>query len=315
MPKAAWALIAGCLMIVLGVEVGARVAIDRSSKIQRRVVSEYARARAIGTDRVAAAGGAGNVLVLGNSLLDEGVLFDRLQQGLTPWDARRFVVENTYFYDWYYGLKRLYREGAKPDVVVLMLTVGQWMPATSRGAYSAQYLFSTEDLPHIIHDLSLQPTQASDLFFANISKFWGVRAELRNVVLGHLMPDVGVLMSAIQPVNHKPLENVEASRIIEPRITRLKDLTDEHGTELILLVPPVLNPDDGAPGLMEAARRAGVRSLLPVASGTYNAGFYRDGFHLNHAGAVLFTDRLIGPLKQELTSATSTRTVDAAASE
>jgi hypothetical protein len=196
-----------------------------------------------------------------------------------------------------------------------MLTVGQWMPVTSRGAYSAQYLFSTEDLPQITRDLDLHPTQASDLIFANVSKFWGVRAELRNVILGHLMPDIGALMGAVQPVNHKPMVTDDVVRTVAPRIARLKALTDEHHSELILLVPPVLNADDGAPGLMEAAKQAGVAALAPVASGTYGPDLYRDGFHLNHAGATLFTGRLIDPLKQELRNGLSGREAMAAASE
>jgi hypothetical protein len=204
-------------------------------------------------------------------------------------------------------LKRLYREGARPDVVVLTLTVGQWMPVTSRGAYSAQYLFSTADLPHIVRDLDLHPTQATDLIFANVSKFWGVRAELRNVILGHLMPDIGTLMGAVQPVNHKPMLSDDVVRTVAPRIARLKALTDEHHTELILLVPPVLNADDGAPGLVEAAKQTRVTALVPVASGTYGADLYRDGFHLNRAGATLFTGRLIDPLKQEITNGLSGR--------
>jgi hypothetical protein len=311
-PRAAWLLIAACAAVALGVEGAARIALDRSSRIQRRTMDEYRAARTIGVDGRRA---DGHVLVVGNSLLEEGVEFPRLRDALAPWDARRFVVENTYYYDWLYGLKRLYREGARPDVVVLMLSVGQWMPSTTRGDYSAQYLFSMADLPAIARDLDLHPTQATDLFFANVSKFWGTRAELRNFVMGHLMPQVGTLMGALQPVNRKPMDNGEVTAVTRPRIERLKKLADDHGTELVLLIPPMLNPDDGAAGLMEAAKGEGVPVLVPVASGSFAADLYRDGFHLNQTGAALFTERVIEPLKQELRGGSGQRNARASDQE
>ena len=82
-----------------------------------------------------ASDGRTHVLVVGNSLLDEDVRFDRLHDALAArWDARRFVVEQTFYYDWYYGLKRLYREGARPDVVVLMLSHETVASHRDRGA-------------------------------------------------------------------------------------------------------------------------------------------------------------------------------------
>ena len=92
--------------------------LDRVSRIQRRTVEEYRLAQTIGADTC----GRKHVLLVGNSLLDEDVRFDRVRDALADrWDARRFVIEQTFYYDWYYGLKRLFREGARPDVVIVML--------------------------------------------------------------------------------------------------------------------------------------------------------------------------------------------------
>src|SRR5438552_6110208 len=116
--RAAWLLLAGCAVVALGAEAAARIALDRISKIQHRTMDEYRLARAIGTE---SPGGRPSVLIVGNSLLDEGVRFERVRDGLRQeWDARRFVVENTSYYDWYYGLKRLFREGARPDIVIVV---------------------------------------------------------------------------------------------------------------------------------------------------------------------------------------------------
>jgi len=278
--------------------VTARLALNRFSKIQRLMIQEYAGARTIGVDSQSA---DRHMLVVGNSLLNEGVDFDAVQRALAGWDTRRFVVEQTFFYDWYYGLKHLYREGARPDVVVLMLSVGQWMPAAIRGDYSAQYLFSAEDLPEVARDLHMNATQTADLLASNLSKFWGARAEMRNFVIARTIPDLGRLMQATQTISRRPLVDEEVQTTVAPRIERIKRLTDEHRTELVLLVPPLLDPSDGADGLMRAADRAGVPVLRPVVSGTFGAHLFRDGMHLTPTGAEMFTEQLIGSLKSELT--------------
>jgi len=53
--------------------------------------------------------------MLGNSLLLEGVEFPGLSRDLRPEiEARRFVVDNTSYLDWYYGIRSLLRRGARP---------------------------------------------------------------------------------------------------------------------------------------------------------------------------------------------------------
>src|SRR5882672_9406632 len=94
--RAAALLLAGCAVVALAVEVVARVGFDRASKIQRRMADEYRIARAIGRDQARA---RKHVLLIGNSLLQEDVLFDDVQSELgANWDARRFVVEQTYYF-------------------------------------------------------------------------------------------------------------------------------------------------------------------------------------------------------------------------
>ena len=57
--RATWALVAGCCVVALSVEAAARLGLDRASKIQRRMVEEYATGtcdRAGRRDRPARAG-------------------------------------------------------------------------------------------------------------------------------------------------------------------------------------------------------------------------------------------------------------------
>jgi lysophospholipase L1-like esterase len=286
------------VVIALGVEAAARFGLDRSSKIQRRTVDEYRSARTIGLQPEPA---GRHVLVVGNSLLDEGVDFDSLRQALDGWDARRFVVEQTYYYDWYYGLRRLFAEGARPDVVVLMLSTGQWVSTATRGDYSAQYLFSLTDLPAVARDLHLHPTQATGLFFAGVSKFWAARAEMRNFVLRYALPGIGEVMNQVAPVNRAAFSDTDVESTVGARVEQLKEVVESHGARLVLLVPPLLNAEDGAVGLMQAAERVNVAALRPVVSGSFGPQLYRDsGFHLNAKGASQFTERLAVALRGEL---------------
>ncbi|MEQ1727809.1 MAG: hypothetical protein ABL982_05465 [Vicinamibacterales bacterium] len=294
--RATWALLVGCLVVAVGVEGAARFGLDRASRIQRRMVQEYADAVAIGQD---AAPGP-HVLVVGNSLLDEGVRFDQLRAALGGVDVRRYMVEQTVYYDWLYGVKRLYREGARPDVVVVMLGTGHWLSPNIRGDYSAQYMMSLADLPAAARDLDMHPTQASSLMVAGLSKFWGARVEMRTFVMGHLMPDLATFLNASSAIDRRPMVDTDIAPALSARVARLRELTSGYGTQLVLLVPPLLNPVDGSGALVAAATGQQVPVLRPVASGALGAEFYRDGFHLNDAGAATFTGRLIPVFRQAL---------------
>jgi hypothetical protein len=290
-------------MIALTVEATARLALDRVSKIQRRTADEYWLARTMGND---APSDHKHVLMVGNSLLDEDVEFDRLRDSLgAQWQARRFVIENTFYFDWYYALRRLFNEGARPDIVVVMLSTRQWTRSDIRGDYSAYYLMNTGDLPGVIRDLGLNATEAANLLFANLSKFWAARAEMRNFVLARLMPELEQLMHLSNTADPHPLIDDEVESVVRGRMARLKALTDVHDAQLIFLLPPVLEPGgtDGANGFVRASQAVGVATLRPLPAGTLGLPFYRDaGHHLNPVGASVFTEKLIPILREQFVS-------------
>jgi lysophospholipase L1-like esterase len=126
------------------------------------------------------------------------------------------------------------------------------------------------------------------------------------------MPGIGQVLNQVAPVNRGGFSDNEVSDTVSARVQQLKDVVESHGARLVLLVPPLLDANDGAMGLMQAAERLNVAALRPVASGTYGPQFYRDsGFHLNAKGASQFTERLAVALKGEL-EASATRRAEAA---
>src|SRR5271168_369303 len=106
------AAVAIFVLLLCAFEAATRVGFTRVSAIESRTYTEYRGALAVR--------GSKSVLLLGNSLLLEGVDLDRLRALLQPeMTPRRFVIEQTNFPDWYYGIRRLLAEGSRPDRIVL----------------------------------------------------------------------------------------------------------------------------------------------------------------------------------------------------
>jgi hypothetical protein len=295
--RATLALIAGCAAIVVAAETVVRVGFNVVSTIQRRMATEYHAA--IG----ARASTSGHVaLFVGNSLLNEGLQFDVIQTHLAPeWDVRRFVVEQTFYYDWYYGLRRLFADGARPDVVVIVLTPLQWIRDDMRGDYTAYHLMTVGDAASAARSLNMARTAATGFMLASVSEFWSARAELRNFLMGRVLPGFGQLMNATSVVDLRVLDDDDVERVVTKRFEQCREIADAHGARLVALVPPVLESRDGAEGLLRAGRRAGVTVFAPVRSGTYPTDFYRDaGYHLNTVGANRFTTEIIDSLHATL---------------
>jgi hypothetical protein len=299
-------LLAGCVLIAFAVEGAARVGFHRASRIQHRFTDEYTRAQAAGTGQRDAA--RQHVLLVGNSLLLEAVQFDRLRASLgVEWDARRLVAERTSYLDWYYGLKRLFSTGARPDVVVLMLSARQWTDQEIRGDYFAHFLMGAADLLEVARDLDLHPTRTANLAFAHASRFWGSRSELRTFALQLVLQDLDPLVELFTSIpNLQPLMAEEVEPIARVRVARLRALTDQYRAKLVLLIPPMLSlprqaGGNGWLGLVRAAEAAGVPVVTPNTMGTFTNDQFRDaGFHLNEGGARIYTDRLAPILRDTL---------------
>ena len=288
-------LLAGCATICATAELVVRFNLDAVSKIQRRTAAEYRLATSATTPAARHI-----ALFLGNSLLDEGVRFDTVKSRLAPdWEARRFVVEQTAYHDWYYALRRLFADGARADTIVIMMSPLHWIHDGMRGDYSAYYLMTDSDA--VMYATRMHPTAGTGFMLAAVSNFWGARVEIRNFVLGRILPRFGELMSATSIVDRSILKDDDVERIATGRLEDLRVLAAAYDARLVVMVPPVIEPNDGSEGLARAARRTGLAVFAPVRSGTYPASLYRDGgFHLNAIGATRFTDELLDPLRAVL---------------
>lgn len=291
-------LLALILLFGAGVETVVRLGLGRISRIQRRTQGEYAAAT-----RTA---GPASVLLVGNSLLGEGVDMDDLRRRVGPdVDVHRFFVDATIYYDWLYGLRHLFHQGARPRAVVVFMSGRQWLTTAVRGEVTAGLMFDRRDVPRIAADVRLDHTQASNLLFATFSQYYANRMDVRKWLLGMIVPGLQQLGEKLRPPSPPLPPDDEIVQRALPRIEALRDLCAAHGARLVLVVPPTPAPHSGATAIAAAGARAGVDAWLPIDEHQLGIENYSDGFHLNARGRAQFTAALAPLMKDALRPTTT----------
>jgi len=276
----------------------------RVSKVQRRIREEYLSVLRM---RQTHDRGRTQVLLAGNSLLLAAVDLPLLKEILpTDIEVKRFAVEQTTYFDWLYGLRRVFREGAHPDILVLALTVRQLVMSEVLGEYFAYNLMSAGDLPAVARDLDLDRTSTSNLLFGHVSAFYAGRADIRKWLLAKIFPGVHDLMDLMTQTAPKPLGEADFQSLM-PRLTALKRTAAEYDVRLIFLAPP-LTHEAYVDVLTAAGAAAGVPVIIalpPESIGRKDFG--PDGFHMNDSGATRYTNALAPRLQASVESFYATR--------
>src|SRR5712664_3097235 len=296
-------LVGICVMLMIAVEISSVYLLKHDSATYARISRQYDEAAKMGPARP---GEPPSVLMVGNSLLLHGVELDRLQ-ALTSSRMRihPIFLEATGYYDWLYGLRRLFRQGARPQVVVVGVGVNYFLENGVRQDYAPMLFFDARDTLAVASDLHLDRTATSNLLLAHSSTFWDTRSAIRTQILRRVVPHVEDLFLL---VNSRPAvpEGREFEEIAIPRLRRLRELCEAHGAKLILLVPPTLSSETAVNQMAYSAHAAEVEISVPIDPTALSAKFYQpDGMHLNPEGAVLFTSALAKDLPgRVLTNAT-----------
>jgi lysophospholipase L1-like esterase len=285
-----------CVILIVALEISSDYLLKHDSETFARVSRQYADAVSV---RPAKPGEAISVLMVGNSLLLEGVELDRLQK-LTSSQMRIYPIflEATGYYDWLYGLQRLFREGSRPQVVVIGVGVNSFLANSVRQDYAPLMLFDTRDTLGVASDLEMDRTATSNLLLAHSSVFWDTRSVIRTQILCHIVPHCKELFLLLKRQPPIP-PATEFQTIANSRLRRLRELCEAHGAKLIILVPPTPSSEDAIREMTAAAQRARVDTLVPIDPATLPARYYQpDELHLNSQGAQLFTSALATFLPQ-----------------
>jgi hypothetical protein len=287
-----------CALLIVAFELLSDFLLKRYSETYTRVSQQYAGALEM---RPAKPGDPASVLMVGNSLLLYGVDVDRLKE-LTSGRVHICPVflEGTAYYDWLYGLQRLFREGARPQFVVLGVGVNSFLADTVRQDYAPMMLFDLQDSLSVASDIGMDRTATSNLLLAHSSVFWDTRSVLRTQILRHTVPHYRELALLLKPQPAiPPAPQFEA--IANSRLEKLRTLCEAHGAKLIVLIPPTPSSEEAVRQMTIALRKAGVDALVPIDPTTLSVKYYQpDELHLNTEGAALFTAALAKFLPQTI---------------
>lgn len=294
------ALLGICAFLTAGFEISSNYLLNHFSLTWSRVSRQHEQAVAT---RHAGPRQPPAVLMVGNSLLLHGVQVERLRS-LTSSRMQIYPIflEATGYYDWLYGLRKIFREGARPDVVVVGVGVNYFLVNSIRPDYVPMLLVDSKDTISLAFDLQLDRTSTSNLWLAHVSAFWDTRSAIRTQVLNHFVPHLEDLFSLLTPKPSIP-KGSQFEGITIPRLQKLRELCETHGAKLILLVPPTLASETAVREMAAAARAVGVDVSVPVDPAALSAQFYQpDGMHLNREGAVLFTAALAKDLPERVST-------------
>jgi len=283
-------LLAGLVGIFLALEMGSSWILEHLSRTEQRITKELNAARRI---RARSPDGRPTVLLVGNSLLIEGVQMNGLQQGLSSeYAASRYAIERTHFYDWYFGLSRLLEEGSRPSMIVLILAADQVSSNLTLGESFAYREVSTHDLPKMVQEAHLDKNVATSYMLAHWSKWQANKEFIRQCIMILLVPRFRQLAGRIADHGtHLTDPDVVIARARE-RVPKLQEMTRAYGIPIVLVIPPVLREDHPIE-LQRVAESVGFPVWVPCRPGELSREYFRDNEHLNPKGAGLFTSRLV----------------------
>jgi len=288
-----------CALFCAGLEFGERYELPRIEAKDARLTREYACAEELRS----VPGRPVPVLIVGNSLLRKGINIRLLNRKLQPeFAVTPFVVEDTNYLDWYYGLQRLFREGARPKAVILLLTARQMVSRDVRGDNFAQLLMDRHDLMAVKRTIATDNTVTSNLLFANLSRFYGMRSEVHKTFLLRLLPDFPDLAAKLRPPTPPLTPDSEIEKEAANRLREISSLCSQYGAQFVFVVPPSTAARDGSSAIQRAGSSVGVQVFVPFQPQQLPLDLYSDGFHLNYEGADVFTQALGAGLRQLLRS-------------
>ena len=291
-------LLCSVFVLLAMLELLSRDRFDSTSRVQRRELSERSALLAVRDD---AANQDPHIAMIGNSLMLEGVDLSDLTAKLdTHYVAVPYFVLGTTYYDWYFGLKRLFAEGMRPRYVLLGLSPNQLSSSDVRGDMSSRYLIQKSDLLEAARQTHMDATRASGFILAHFSEYYSTREITRGYVMSRVLPTVGDFLHRKYSGFRDP---TISSAVLQPlaasRLASLDRLCRENGARFLFVVPP--SYQEGAGPIMAAGKEDGVPVLQPVGEKEFDASkFQEDGIHLNGEGAKIFTARLAELLNRQL---------------
>jgi hypothetical protein len=296
--KRAVVVFLGIIIVACGaLEIGTRSFIYSLSKSLNRINSELHIAENL--DRSASP--PKTALITGNSLLMSSVNIEEANRHLLPnWRLIRLAIEQTTYYDWYFGLRKLISSGARPNVIIVCLSTKQLLDSGILPEFLPQYLLKKSDIMLAGSLLHLTPTENVDLLFANVSVYYALRKEIRKNILVKFMPEFPKLTALITVWPRIQVQNSDILSTGKERLQALQAITQQGGSKFIfMLMPPV--DISQVKAFREIQREFAIPVAVPLTNDELDrASLESDGFHLNLRGQRIFTHKMSLLLKDML---------------
>lgn len=295
--KTEWKVMLSLAGLLVVLECAARLSEERLSKDVQHVRALPEQAMLIR----AAPEGTVKVLVLGNSLARCGVDVPLLKRRLSekwelPVEVAVMHPDGSRIEEWAYGYRRYFaNEGARPDVI-LMVTGQQHLTdrlqnVTGMGAFYV----GDRDVWEFASSRLSGVENIARFFGARFSFLFAHRDRVEPLVFYNLVPSYAETAQVINRESGRRLAmesesgRGETRAVFQGLLAKLR----EDGVGLILATAPMPEPYQLSEGLKNDLRAAAVMLVDEGSSAEWPRSSFPDGYHLDSAGAVRFTDSIL----------------------
>ena len=287
---ALWILVGGFVVVCLLTEVSSRLVLNKRAMTKQRIDVQMPAVLRLRHGE----GAETSILLVGNSVMVYAINPRILKTDLAiQCEIAPLFIEATSYYDWYYGLRRIFAEGAEPDVVIVALPATSFLETHIRADYFSATLLDRRDLLQLSRDLQYNWTKMASLFVGTLSSFWAHRGVIRAVVLSVFSSDSKLrgLVRDLPPKSTMTEAQIdrELRNVASYRLVALAALCADHEAQLVILLPPVVSRNDHFKTFFEIASAAGAKVLLPISSETLRPRDFPDGAHLGSSLVDNFT--------------------------
>lgn len=282
---------AALLVVLLGLEVAARVFEERLSKDVSHLRSLPAQAARLRE----ATGGQYKVLIVGNSLAREGLDQQQLQRGLEARLGRPVVLaamhpDGSRVEEWRYGFRRYFdAAGSRPDLLLLCTGRAHLLDGLRDLDTVAAFHVSWRDLPDLVREQELGVDALCQAAAARVSRLFAHRRRVQPLLFYHGMPRYEPTVNLIQASAQKAARAGGANETVRT-LSALLQTCRAAGTRVAVLTVPLPDPYVLPDVVKTALHAEGVACFdspprLP-------AERFPDGYHLDREGAVTWTRAL-----------------------
>jgi hypothetical protein len=247
------------------------------------------------------------VLVLGNSLVRDGVNPDILEaemraQNVGPIHIERTYMMNTIVNDWYYAFKHHFVDtGRLPGVLVICFSNNHLDDALIQRPLVARYYSGLRDIPQIfsedVKDFDGRVEFLLSAWSASFTHRTNVERRALDTVIPHYRETATRINDSLTDEVTKRAHDYQPTY---RRIEQLIRLAEDHGVRVVLVAMPVESPYRINPQINRAVETTGATFIDSRAAEGLSKESYTDGMHMTSDGAAIYSRSLARQLADYL---------------